>query len=142
MRVALLALCVIAVGCAEPCIRHSDCPNQLVCQVGSCVMPVLDGDIPEGGVPEGGVAVVQDAAPDSDAGSDSGADVADATGLLDVGNLAADAAIDASLMGGSLNDVGPDAEEMDGGATDAGVDADVDDSGAVDAGPIDGGDDT
>jgi hypothetical protein len=71
MRFVLLTLWVLAVGCVEPCIRHSDCPNQLVCQLGACVMLAMDGDVPDGEL------FASDGATDADLADATDADLAD-----------------------------------------------------------------
>ncbi|MFT5354613.1 MAG: hypothetical protein ACI9KE_001820 [Polyangiales bacterium] len=129
MRVFLLTLWVLAVGCVEPCIRHSDCPNQLVCQLGACVMPAMDGDVPDGellasdGATDADLADVADAT-DADVADATDADVADATDA-DVADADVADATDADVADAGLTD-----------ATDAAADADADiiDAGVQDAG--------
>ena len=134
MRFVLVALWALAVGCTEPCIRHSDCPSQLVCSLGSCVMPAIDGDVVDGDSPEAGRLSI-DGGTDGTGISDAGMDTNDGFESILDGSTFADAILDIPLMDATMTDADTDAGEM----TDAGVDADLTDAGLTDAGLTDAG---
>ena len=139
MRLLPLVAVLFAVpACTGPCLRHSDCPAELLCMQRSCVMPPsdMDGDVPlasDGGPSMDGDAT--DAGP-ADGGMDAPMDAgtADALALVD-----ARMEVDADMVnvdGGPLVDAStPDAGASDAGASDAAVpDADVPDAAVSDAG--------
>lgn len=44
----LAALALFLAGCdAAPCVRLSDCPSNLTCSAGACVVPPMDGSTEE-----------------------------------------------------------------------------------------------
>jgi hypothetical protein len=85
----LAAVLVLLPACdPAPCVRLSDCPSNLTCSAGACVVPPMDGSTNE------------DAAMPSDTGSTD-------TGSTDVGPR--DAAASDTGRDGATSDAGADA---------------------------------
>ena len=88
----LSLIAVIAMGCGGECIRHSDCPNGLVCVAGECALKSdLDAAVDSGPDCDSG-----DCPDDTDTEEDAGSD-ADTDSDTDTD---ADAGTDSGIDGG------------------------------------------
>lgn len=106
---ALVGLAILgAEACTQgdPCLRHSDCPDEQKCAQGACVFGSRDGEEDTGVSVDG--ASDGDEAGETDTGTDTGADAPLDT--HDDGSLDASDATDSTML---------DASETDGSAADS-----------------------
>ncbi|MCA9669745.1 MAG: hypothetical protein KC503_29325 [Myxococcales bacterium] len=103
-----LLLLLLAAGCTDDCLRHSDCPLEQRCRSGRCVFEIggdADVGVSDARAGELGPDAIAARESGADAGADMDADV-DADGATDAPS---DAASDASDASPDASDASPDA---------------------------------